>query len=433
VNKDGVPYQYVAICTDISDRYRAEQQLALSRARELEIGAAIQHRLLFGAPPARLVGVAVACYTEASQGVDGDFYTFTRLSSSAFEVLAGDVMGKGVTAALIAAGVKSAYLRQLSELMAKRQGANPPSPATLVNAIHAAVTPELINVGSFVTLSLLRFDRKALTVTWVNAGHTPTLLARAGGQEVIELLGENLPLGVLEEEHYVEHVTHLGIGDTLLNYSDGLSESVNEENIQYGTERIKRILGLGQRALAAPSITLNSLRSEIHDYTHSTSDCDDRTGIIVQIRPVRKPPRGSVTGRRAAEYLDIPRQLDKLGPLRQRIAALGAEQPEEIVQPLVLAAFEAATNIIRHTPEKLTAAPLTALLCRDAGTLSVELVYEGKPFAPPSNLEPDFSGDSEGGFGLYIIENSVDKIEYGAPMPGMVSIRLVKNLAGTVA
>ena len=60
----------------------------------------------------------IACYTEPCQGVDGDFYTFTRINSSVFEVLTGDVMGKGVTAALIGAGVKNSYRWLFSELMA---------------------------------------------------------------------------------------------------------------------------------------------------------------------------------------------------------------------------------------------------------------------------------------------------------------------------
>lgn len=429
LNEEGTPYQYVAIRTDISELHRTEQQLALARSRELEIGASIQKRLLFGKPPAHLTGISLACFSEASQGVDGDFYTYTRLNSNCVEILTGDVMGKGVAAALFAAGVINTYHKVFSELLAEHQGARPPSPAEIINAMHTAITPGLIELDSFVTMSLLRVDRQAQTVTWVNAGHTPTLLARDTGLEIIELLGENLPLGVIEEEHYQEWVTPLAVGDTLLVYSDGLSESVSPDNIQFGEERIKGILSLGQQISAPPSITLNSLRSVIHDYTQYTSGGDDRTAVLVQLRPLRDSTRGSIADRRAPEYLDLPRQLEQLGPLRPWIATHAADQSEDFVATLVLAAFEAATNVVRHTPEKLNDAPLTLVLSRNARELVVELVYEGLPFAPTNQASPDFSGKSEGGFGLFIIEKSVDKVEYGAPMPGLASIRLAKQLS----
>jgi anti-sigma regulatory factor (Ser/Thr protein kinase) len=347
-----------------------------------------------------------------------------------FEILIGDVMGKGVAAALIAAAVKTTYRKVCFELLAARHGTGHPSPAEIINTLHAAMTPELIGLGTFVTLTLLRLDRAAQTLSCVNAGHAPTLLARRGEDEIHELPGDNLPLGVIESEHYTEQVTQLGVGDTLLVYSDGLSESVNLENVQYGEERIKTILSHGRHAQASPSMTLNSLRSDIHTYTQNTSGGDDRTAIVVQMRPLRGNNRGSIADRRAPEYLDLPRKLDKLAPLRQRIVAVAADQPDEFIESLTLAAFEAATNIIRHTPENLKNAVLTAILRRSAAGLELELVYEGKPFIPVGSPMPDFSGNSDGGFGLFIIENSVDRVEYDAPtLPGLASIRLVKNFA----
>jgi phosphoserine phosphatase RsbU/P len=74
----------------------SEAQLALeaARRRELGTGAAIQQRLLFGHPPPGQKSFAFAYYNQASQGVAGDFYTFTRISEDCFEILTGDVMGK---------------------------------------------------------------------------------------------------------------------------------------------------------------------------------------------------------------------------------------------------------------------------------------------------------------------------------------------------
>ena len=423
----GVPYQYVAIRTDITARKKAEQELALARQRELSVGASIQQSLLFGKPPTDLEGVSAACFTEASSGVDGDFYTFTEINPLCFEVLTGDVMGKGVTAALIAAGIKNTYYKTFTTLMSQRQGKAAPTPAEIINAVHAIITPELIRVESFVTLSLVRVNRLEKTVTWVNAGHTPTLLVRSDGQEVLELLGDNLPVGVLETEVFVEHLTPIEVGDALLLYSDGISEAVDRDKNEYGINRIKAILRLGQTTHSHPSVTLNSLRSDLSNHTRHLGPSDDSTAIFIRINPLRHGARGSILDRRTPEYLELPRRLDTLGLVRQKIAQVAQDQPEEFIHLLQLATFEAATNIIRHAPEHVKNAPITVAFSRTADGIGVELIYEGTPFVPPDAPEPDFSGNSEGGFGLFIIKNAVNEVDYLSPMPGLASIRLVKK------
>jgi PAS domain S-box-containing protein len=407
-----------------------EAQLALedARQRELETGSAIQQRLLFGHPPPGQEGFTFAYFSQASQGVAGDFYTFTRLNANCIEILTGDVMGKGVAAALIAASILSAYRKCLSELMAERDGASP-SPAELVNAMHAVATPELVKLESFVTLSLLRLDRCSGVATWVNAGHTPTLLARVRDAEVLGLDGDNLPLGVLDSEVYCQRSTRLECGDMLLLYSDGLSETMNDEGLEYGAQRIARILGLGLRADLPPSAVLSSLRTDLLEHSGRTHVRDDCTAILIQAAQDICDCHGSHGRGTVAQQLELPRSMHKLHLLRQAIASFAADQPEDWVQALTLAAYEGATNIVRHARTRLPDAPLSVLLERSEQQISVTLVQAGEPFMPQAEPCPDFSGGSVGGFGLYIISRCVDAIDYGCPMPGLGSIALRKNLA----
>ncbi len=431
VDDQGNPYQYVAIRKEITQRIKAEQQVAQARQRELETGSAIQQQLLFGHAPHDFPGLAASSFTEASQGIDGDFYTYTRLGPAVLEVLTGDVMGKGVTAALVGAGVKSTYRKVLAELMAERRDGQMPSPEQIINAIHRDLTPELIRLDVFVTLALYRIDRDAMTITWVNAGHTPGLLATTDQPYVIELSANNLPLGVLESEQYQQHMRPLMIQDSILLYSDGISESMNPQGEFYGVERIAHILKAGQQKGMSPTIVLQSLRTDILDHARSSQGSDDRTVIILKVRPLRGLQRGTIRDRREPEYLELPRQLKGLDILRQRIAVLAQDQPAEALHALELAAFEAATNVIRHTPEILADTPFTAVLARNEREMSVELIYAGQPFQRDKPPNPDFSGESEGGFGLYIIENSVDHVTYGNSLIGLASIRMSKRLADT--
>lgn len=430
LDKEGFPVSFLAIRTDITDRVLAKQQLIEAQQKQMQIAADIQNKLLFGLPPQNLQGMSLACHSEGSEGIDGDFYHFQRFDDHTVDLLTGDVMGKGIAAALIAAGVRSAYEQALVKLMSDQQfNGEPPPVQAIANAMHADLMQELMHLGRFVTLTLLRVNRQNNSVTWVNAGHTPTLLGRAGTGEVLELLGENLPMGVLPDEQYVEHYTPMQDGDTLLLFSDGLSESVNQQGEQFGVERIKSLLQIGVTKAAYPTMMLNSLRSVVHDHTDFSVTRDDSTVVVLKLTPRAERTGVIQDGVCAEQHLDLPRDLNELTPLRLGIEAVCDQMSEEDTQMLVLATFEAATNIVRHTPDKLKKAPLTAVLKRGEQGVSVELIHEGETFVPSSPPSPDFSGNSFGGFGLYIIENAVDWVEYIEPMPGLTSIRLFKCFA----
>lgn len=128
------------------------------------------------------------------------------------------------------------------------------------------------------------------------------------------------------------------------------------------------------------------------------------------------------------QRLTLPRQLDQLAPLRNAIAQVMAGLERQRVNAMTLAAFEAATNIIRHATVPSGDTAITAIIERTIHQISVELVYAGTPFIPPAQLEPDFSGESSGGFGLYMMAASVDRVSYGAPATGLASIHLASDL-----
>jgi PAS domain S-box-containing protein len=433
LDESGKPYQYVSIYTDITAQKMSEQALAEARRRELETGSEIQRSLLLGDLPGGIHGAYLATYTESSQGIDGDFFAITRFRPDCFELLVGDVMGKGVPAALIGAAVKSAYNKVLAELFSRRASEHQlPTPAEIINALHQNLTPRLIELSSFVTLALYRFDGEAGTLCFVNAGHTPGLLARKENNRVESIIGDNLPIGVLSEEVYLEKTLPVCSGDALLVYSDGITESSNGRREEFGPGRLAGILQAGHAAQLPPTSMLQSIRQQVREFVGSSVLIDDQTAVMVEIQPRRSGRRGGIDQRAAPSLMILPWRLDGLAPLRTEIAATATHLPAQDVDAIVLASFEAATNILRHAKPYFGDAVITCKLERRADELSVELIYPGPTFTPPADPMPDFSGASEGGFGLYIIENCVDSVEYASLLPGVSSIRLVKRRSAAV-
>ncbi|MCF8168089.1 MAG: diguanylate cyclase [Rhodoferax sp.] len=271
------------IQTQFSELKQATDLLQTARQRELEFGNAIQHTLLQGVIPKGIEGASVSNFSQPSQVVDGDFSDIRRLHTNSFDILVGDVMGKGVGAALIGAGVRSAYHQVLADLqVVKSFGTVLPTPAQIVNELHRVLTSRLVELSSFVTLALYRFDLESGTLTYVNAGHTHALLLCAAQGKVVPIAGENLPIGVLPDEVYAEVCVPIGQGDSLLIYSDGITEACNPGGEQFGQERLIGAFEAGRAAALVPFALLDSLQQTIKVFTGGAPALDDQTAIVVE-------------------------------------------------------------------------------------------------------------------------------------------------------
>ena len=424
-DETGTPYQYVSIYTDITAQKKSEQALAEARLREIRTGYDIQRTLLFGGNADDIRGAQIATYTEASQGIDGDFFSITCLRDDCFEVLAGDVMGKGVPAALVGAAIKSSYHMALAELLAKHTDGTLPAPADIVNTMHRNLTRRLVDLDSFATLVLYRVDRSDGSLTYVNAGHTSGLLVRHGGS-IEEIEGENTPIGVLADEVYVQIRTGFAAGDSLLVYSDGIIEASKTGRDLYGPTRLHALLRAGIATDLPPSAMLQALRQDVRHFVGHDQLTDDQTAVMLSLQPLRRGVRGTLSQRQNPCVLVLPWKVEALEKLRESLLDHTDLMSPDAVDALVLGAFEAATNILRHVSPYFGDATLACRINRKPDALVIDLIYPGPSFTPPEDTEPDFSGEAEGGFGLYIIENMVDEVEYSCLVRGVSQIRLVK-------
>lgn len=233
---------------------------------------------------------------------------------------------------------------------------------------------------------------------------------------------------MLANEVYVEHVVTVYPDDQLVVYSDGVSEARDPQGHEFGVDGIVQWLSRCNVADIPGAAALQLLRQEMAHSLDSEQLADDQTVMMVRLRPVRKLPRQTTAERRNPDLLTLPMRLEALPALRAWVNGATPHRPPTEAEALLLAIFEAATNVIIHTPEQQAEASMTVRLRSDATRVQVELFYLGPPVLLESGRSVDFSGATVGGFGLHIMRSVFDEICYEAPLPGLVRVCMQKHL-----
>lgn len=177
---------------------------------ELSRAACIQAELLPTKVPT-LAGFELAARCIPAREVGGDFYDWQLATPNLLNLTMGDVMGKGMPAALLMTTVRATM----------RAVARPTSPAATMHATAAAIETDLIQAGSFVTLFHAQLDIAHRRLAYIDAGHGHVFIRRADGTAMV-LPARGMPLGIMANQAYDEGTVDLQPGDALVLYSDGL-------------------------------------------------------------------------------------------------------------------------------------------------------------------------------------------------------------------
>ena len=398
----GQPFYVIGIVEDIQSQKLAQQALDAAHRREAQFAVRVQQELLVTPARSALPCVWLSNYTRPSDGVDGDFFELLQPGPHCVDLIVGDVMGKGVNAALMGAAVKMQLGRSLIELMTADGGGagGAPEPAQILTAVHDAMTPNLQALDAFVTLCYVRIDRRAGTLTWAGCGHEEPVLATADGTSVT-LHNQQPPLGVLDDACFQQDTLPAGPGDWLLMHSDGVSDAIDVHGERAGSARVRRTFLRLARSHVAPGAVLHLLRHEILDGATFT---DDTTLLVARISAFDDCTR-----------VDLPCDTASLPALRRLVEAQArAANVGEIDRGLfVVAVTEVFTNIVRHASGRLDGASVEVFAHRGKEHLTIELVHVGHPFRPPSELPTThFETYPDGGFGLAIIQKVADEVVY---------------------
>jgi sigma-B regulation protein RsbU (phosphoserine phosphatase) len=248
---------------------RVADQEALKR--ELDIARDVQAGLLPQKRPA-IAGLDYDGTCRMAREVGGDYFDFLDLGAGRLGLALGDISGKGVSAALLMAGLQ-AQLRSRA-----RQAAE--DPASLVTQINQSLV-ESTDPSKFATFFYGVYDPAGTTLSYVNAGHNPPFLLRAGTTVVSRLRPTGMALGFDQGAAYAAGRETLAAGDILLAFTDGLTEALNEAGEEFGDARAAGLL-VGNRHLGATELQ-RVVTDELQAFCGRAPQHDDVTIVVARV------------------------------------------------------------------------------------------------------------------------------------------------------
>lgn len=239
--------------------------------RELRIVAEIQRSLL-PRKLAEIPTVSLAAHYGTSRWAGGDYYDFFPLSDGRYGILVADVSGHGTPAAVVMA---------ITHSIAHAYPGPPHPPGNLLEYVNERLTAAYTGqLGTFVTAFYGLYDPATRELEYASAGHNPPRRRRVDG--TVEALNSvhNLPLGILAGEKF-EHVrVQFEPGETVVFYTDGITEAHSPDGQLFGTERLDEVLR--QPPASAPE-TLQAILNAVETFANGRAPEDDQTVVVASI------------------------------------------------------------------------------------------------------------------------------------------------------
>ena len=238
--------------------------------QELEIAKQVQARLFPQTlPPLKTLEYAGLCIQ--ARKVGGDYYDFLDLGGERVGLVIGDISGKGIAAALLMANLQANLRSQCAIALDQPQRL-----LCSVNQLFCDNTPD----GAFATLFFAEYDDATGRLRYANCGHLPALVLR--GDNTVDRLGATATvLGIFKDWDCEIAECRLHPGDTLALYTDGITESYNSDDEQFGEQRL--IEALQRHCESCSQAALDSIVDEVQRFSPHEQH-DDITLILAKHR-----------------------------------------------------------------------------------------------------------------------------------------------------
>ena len=245
----------------------ADREHDLSRARAVQLG------LMHEAPT--LAGFRFATRYESCTEISGDFNQFIPLANGRVGFAQGDVSGHGVQAGLI-----MAMANKILELYAA-QGLGPKE---VVAKVNDALANDL-GGRMFITMTYAELDPATRRVQWVRAGHNPTLLHRRATGVTERLLPKGMMVGTpavgIFRQILGEETTQLEPGDTVILFTDGLTEAMDAQDEEYGDDRLVAVIA--RHAGDGPQALVDHIFADLAAHRKGRAMADDASLIVLMV------------------------------------------------------------------------------------------------------------------------------------------------------
>ena len=261
-----------------TQRRRIAEKLESERrgAQELEIARQVQSRLFPQRPPL-MESLEYAGTCIQARQVGGDYHDFLDLGRGRFGLVIADISGKGIAAALLMANLQANLRSQCAIALDE-----PERMLRSVNQLFYENTDE----SAYATLFFAEYDDRAARLRYANCGHLPPLLLRCDG--AIEKLDSTCTvLGLFEQWDCSIAERRLFPGDTLVLYTDGITESFNPAGEEFGERRL--IGALVRHQDLAPPAAITTIIEEVENFS-SHQQHDDITLIVAKCKGGRPLP-----------------------------------------------------------------------------------------------------------------------------------------------
>ncbi len=374
---------------------RVQEELHLARSMQLAI-------LPQEFPDEKHWAVSASMFPARELG--GDFYDCFLLPDGRYGIVIADVSGKGVAAAFFMAVSRTVLLDQAMS------GRQPSDVLACSNDLLCERNP----MELFVTASYGIYNPHNGHFIYASAGHHASLLRNSKGEVKALPCSHDIALGVISEMTYVNHTTHLVQGDTLLLYTDGVTEAFSESNEAYGDARLYAWLS-STLSEDNPSTLVSGLVKDVADFVQGAEASDDLTCLILCCKNeeiiLDTLPKELSNKTLLLDY-HLPTRVDEISNLAEAVDNALLDRPD-LAFSANLCLEELITNIIQHGLKGAGDRLIRVRMNISEEWLEIILKDDAPPFDPFAEApEPDLDLDVEdrpiGGLGVHMVKMMMD-------------------------
>jgi sigma-B regulation protein RsbU (phosphoserine phosphatase) len=262
---------YIAVALENSRLFEDARENQTRMMNDLETAREIQRQLLPSGAK-EIPGLDLATAYVPARELGGDFYDLLPYGVGRLAIANGDVSGKGTAAALYG----SLAIGILRELVHD----NEVSPAEMLEQLNGRLLAARLD-ARFIAMQFAVYDAALRELTIANAGGTLPLLIR--NREVTEINVAGMPLGLLPEAEYEQVTLSLSTGDVVVFASDGIHESMNKEQEEYGVDRLKALLSTVASSDPGYKVAQRIVKATDEHTGPGRLPHDDRTLLVLRV------------------------------------------------------------------------------------------------------------------------------------------------------